>query len=70
MDSMSVEVQEDRLILINDVALRLGMSVKTMERRYKKGIIPPPEKNGKNRVYRASRIQAMIEAVTNYRGKL
>lgn len=42
----------------------LCMSVRTMERRIKKGLMPPPEYNGPRRVYRESMIPVLIEQAT------
>jgi len=54
----------EHLVPIKIVAETLGLSVKTIERRIKAGILPAPERNGIKRVYRASKIPALIDAVT------
>lgn len=56
--------KSDRLIAIKDVAKMLCMSVRTMERRIKKGLMPPPEYNGPRRVYRESVIPVLIKQAT------
>ena len=64
------EYGNELLLPIKEVAPRLGMSVKTMERRYKEGVIPLPEWNGGKRVYRESKIAVLIERITKYGRKL
>lgn len=54
----------ERLITIKEVAKQLSMSVRTMERRIKKGLMPQPEYNGPRRVYRESIIPILVEQAT------
>lgn len=51
----------ERLIKFKEVANRLAISTRTLERRIDEGILTRPQFNGQGRVYRESMIPTLID---------